>query len=238
MGKRYGTSGFISYQTNPIQNPAAESPSFGSKIRLRVDYSPELAGSDFKQLTTLLDGKTYLEIADGHYFAATTAAGLQWFHPLYQRSFQLGGSFGESPFANVNKRLHPLRGMETGEFRGEGLLTGSMEYRFALFRMIPGFGTAPIWFKNLHSAFFVDAGQAFEWKSDLTLVEFFTKQMHSFGWDRFSVSSGAELRSNVSITYAPPLLFRLGYGHVLYLEGDWIGTQNVHQVYFAAGTSF
>jgi hypothetical protein len=30
----------------------------------------------------------------------------------------------------------------------------------------------------------------------------------------------------------------LGYGHVLYLEGDWIGTQNVHQVYFAAGTSF
>jgi hypothetical protein len=237
-GNRYGVSGLLTYETKTLQSPTAESPSLGTKLRALVEYSPKAAGSDFHQLLTLISGKTFFELLDGHYFAANAAAGLQWLKPVYQRSFQLGGSFGESPFVSVNKRIHPLRGMAVGEFKGEGLVTGSAEYRLSLFRLIPGFGSAPIWFKNLYAALFTDVGQTFEWKHDMTLIEYATKQMHRIGWNRFSQSFGGELRSSVSLSYAPPLVFRLGYGHLLFLEGENVFKQNMHEVYFAAGTSF
>ncbi|MDB5036865.1 MAG: surface antigen [Bacteriovoracaceae bacterium] len=237
-GNRLGNLAFISYETKILQAPLSESPTTGTKMEASLEYTPQLWKSDFKTMTGILSGKSYYEMHESHYLAMNGTLGLQMLNPLYQRTFQLGGSFGESPFTSVNKRLHPLRGLPTGLLRGEGIATGSLEYRFSIFRNMPGFGTAPLWFKNLHGALFFDGGQTFEWKHSTTLIEFYTTQMQRFGWNRFSLSSGLEIQSNVSLSYAPPLNFRLGYGQMLYLQGDWIGDRRTHQVYFSAGSSF
>src|SRR4029079_12236052 len=125
------------------QPPLAESPTLGNKVVLSVEYSPKKYGSDFEKLTTLMTGKSFLEIADGHYLAADGALGLQWFDPVYLRTFQLGGSFGESTFIAINKTFYPLRGLDTGQLKGEGLAMAALEYRASLFRRMPGFGTDP-----------------------------------------------------------------------------------------------
>ena len=55
---------------------------------------------------------------------------------------------------------------------------------------------------------------------------------------RWTQSVGLELRSPISLSYGPPLLFRAGYGQVLYLEGEWIGNTRMSQTYLSLGSSF
>ncbi len=245
-GMQAGQVVHLTYQTPGFKSPQGESFSSGLKITLSAEGSKFFAddsnnpnAEDIKQLTTLSTAKSFLELADGHYLAANINAGLQWLDPLYQRTFLLGGSFGEGPFTSVNRRSYPLRGLPVSYLRGEGLMHGSLEYRLRLLRYLPGWGTAPIWFKNLHLAFFTDAGQTYEWKDSKTIFEYLGKrEMQKFSPSRFTQSAGAELRSHISLSYAPPLLFRLGWGRVIFLQGENFWDSEIDEIYFAAGASF
>ena len=125
------------------------------------------------------------------------------------------------------------------DLRGEGVLAASAEYRLALFRVLPGFGTAPLWLKNLGLGTFVDGGQVFQWKRTANLIELRPGyELEDFSIKRFSLSSGIELRSDVSIAYAPPLTFRAGYGFVFYRQGEWVGLQANRSSLFSSGHQF
>lgn len=207
--------------------------------QVSVDLSPSWPDSAMSQLVTTLSLKGFFNTWENQKFAAHIAAGIQWLDPLYQRTFRLGGSFGESPFVSVNKQLYSLRGLEASYFRGEGITQGSVEYRWSFFKDIPGFGTAPIWIRDMSSTLFADTGQTFKWRDGLNLLEVLGGQeSNSFSWKHFTVSAGLELQSNVSLIYGPPLLFRVGYGHILLLDGKWKGADQISQTYFSAGASF
>lgn len=242
-GQMWGIRSAFSFGMPSARSVADISPRAGFHLTLSAEYTPKGMGSDFHRLVTILDGKVFWELMQSHVLAFSGMVGNQWLRPMYQRQFLLGGSFGESPFSAINKRNYALRGFSTSELQGEGLAVGSLEYRFPLWRHLPGLGTAPIWFKNLHSAFFFDGGQTFQYQTgtsdSISLIEaILQNQAQKFRFDRFSASTGVELRSDLSLSYAPPLTFRLGYGYVLFKEGDWQGNRRRDQVYFQAGTSF
>ncbi|MBN8555540.1 MAG: PD40 domain-containing protein [Deltaproteobacteria bacterium] len=233
-GKFWGISSKLSWSSGLRQSVEDFSPS-GSTISFNLDYSPKALGSDFKILATTLSAKTYQKIAAAHALAFESNIGLQWEDPLYQRTYRLGGSLGASPISSVGRHSYSLRGLPASYFAGEGLVQGSAEYRYRLFNSLPGFGTAPLWFKNLQIALFSDGGQTYDWKSSPTLAQRFVEK---FNWTRFTMTAGAELRSDISFAYAPPLTFRLGYGKAIYLVGQNVASEKVNETYFQIGASF
>jgi len=220
------------------------SPTAGKSFSLGVDYSPPVLTADFHTLTTIATGKYFLSPWLEHAIGLQLTAGYQWLDVLYQHAFTLGGALGEGPLSSANRQSYSLRGLPQSFFRGEGLLVGSLEYRFPLFRTVPGLGTSPLWLKNLHGALFSDIGQTFTQLQDQpNLIEAINPNSFSkrkFSLSRFNVSVGAELRSDASLFYLPPLTFRLGYARVLYLQGSWIGSSSrpVDEIYLQAGPSF
>ena len=211
------------------------SPSKGTSIVLDSEYAPKFAFSDFNQLTTVLSLRTYRELWFKHNIGLRLIGGNQWKDVLYQKTFALGGSFGQSPFSQTNRRSYPLRGLESGELRAEGLVLANFEYRLPLVSKLPGFGTAPIWFKNLHAAAFSDLGQVFQYQGTKTMI--FT-QPQELKWNRFTMSTGLELGSDISNFYGPPLTYRLGYAYLLYRVGDNVASEQMDQIYFQVGQSF
>lgn len=237
-GNQWGVSETLLWSHGVKQDIEGISPKEGSIVALTGEYSPKAMGSKFKQLTTLVSGKTYFEFARSHFLAARAATGLQWFDPIYQRTFSLGGTLGEGPLSSSGRRSYNMRGLPSSTLEGEGVISASIEYRLMIFDQLPGFGTAPIWIKNLHIATFADGGQTFLWKMKRTLSDILSNNDEKFGLNRFSFTSGAELRSDTSMSYLPPLTVRLGYGYLMALRGQWWLNRNQSQVYFELGTSF
>jgi hypothetical protein len=244
-GHQWGVRSTLSWSKGIKKPVRSINPISGMSASLRMEYSPSKLGSKFHIFKTIFSAKAYKAFWGDHSVAGRIAAGAQWMNPLYQRSFRLGGSFGENPFTSVSGQAYPLRGLPPSTLQGEGMVTSSVEYRFPLMKDIPGLGTAPLWFKNLHGALFTDAGQSFQVRKKFNLVEALrqldaspTNDIQRFQLNRFSMSIGAELRSDISITYLPPVQLRFGYGYVLFLRGNSIASSNTDQAYFLIGSSF
>ncbi len=239
-GYQWGLSLNLSSSPRTVQAPDDISPAHGFLWGLTVDYSPTIPKNNLDSLTTTASLRFYREVVRDHFIALKVAGGAQWFEPHYQRSFRLGGAFGQSPFTSVNKQIYALRGLEAGLLRGEAVAQGQFEYRAALLKSLPGFGTAPLWIKDLSLALFTDIGQTFQVSDDpITLYEAISNRVpQTFALCRWTHSVGGELRAPISLIYGPPLVFRAGYGHVLYKEGTWVADQKVNQVYMSFGSSF
>ena len=239
VGHQWGGRFTLAWSNGLNSYPDGIGPHSGQIVTLTTEYSLPNAGSDFHQLNTTLSGKAFVNLAGDHTLAFKSVLGLQWLDVLYQRSYLVGGSLGENPFSNINRRSFPFRGLPSSDLRGEGTILGSVEYRFPLVKNLPGMGTAPLWLKNLHGALFSDGGQAFQRQDVTTLIETIPgREVEKFKWNRFSLSAGAEIRSDASLIYAPPLTYRLGYGYVLYRNGEYVGKQRIDEFYFQAGMSF
>lgn len=233
-GKQAGVFSSISWSTGAESHPRGVSPLFGHEGRLSLRYAPKALGSDFKSLVTSLNSRLYYgSKTQGIAWQAQLA--LQWLDALYQSSFRLGGSSGEFDLPSLRIRSFSLRGLPIGRFRGEGVVASSLEYRFRLSSAVPGWGTAPFWFKNIQAALFGDLGQVFQFQEEGSVL---AGPSRNFSFNRMTVSSGAELRSSISVYYAPPIVFRLGYARVLLLEGSSAWPQNISEIYFQVGQSF
>jgi len=237
-GQQWLLGASLNWKTPIAMDPSGISPFTGNGVSLNASYSPKVLGSDFKTLTTSLKATSYGEVFRDFSLAGNALLGMQWLDRLYQSSFRLGGSF-----SGVGSTFN-LRGLGEGKLRGEGILAGSFEARFPLLKRMPGFGTAPLWLRNLHFGIFTDAGQSFvkNANKDITLYDIFTQRVNEFKINKFSQSVGAELRSDISISYIYPISFRLGYGHVLFLQGQRVigrkGQDAINEIYFRVGPSF
>lgn len=245
QGNEWGVGLKLAYSKNENLSFYDFSAPQSTNIFLEAEYTPPSSfGSDFETLTTVFNASIYKEIFSRNYLATRLVVGNQWKDVLYQKSFRLGGSFGSSPFSQISRQSYALRGFESGEFRGEGIVLANLEYRFPLTRHIPGFGTAPIWFKNLNGAVFTDAGQSFQRQNEASLIY---PEPQNFKLSRFNWSAGVELKSQVSLFYAPPFTYRLGYAYVLRKlsnsfrsteRSDWVLSDRIDQIYFQIGQSF
>lgn len=242
-GQQIGVGGQLFWRAGSDGGLAQLLGSGSTRVSLTVEYTPEIWFADFDQLQTILAARYNLKFSSEHSLATRLTAGVQWLDPLFQRSFRLGGSFGDGLFTSSSRRSYPLRGLSEGTLRGEGLVTGSLEYRAKLLDEIPGFGTAPIWIKNIRFSAFTDYGQSFQHQEERTLTEVLNaalggRQLKKFAFDRFTQSVGAEIGSDISLTYGPPVIFRLGYAYVLFIEGQSVIDDQIDQIYFRIGPSF
>ena len=239
LGARLGLSWADGFE-QPIQ---FFSPTAGRSFSLSIEYTPEFWKTDFHTLTTIASGKYFVSPWLDHVIGLRFAAGYQWLDVLYLHAFLMGGAIGEGPLTSTVRQSYSLRGLPQSAFRGEGIMVGSFEYRLPLLKKIPGFGTSPFWLKNLHAALVSDAGQVFtQWQDQIMIYEADPDflAIRKFSPSRFTVSAGAEIRSDVSMFYLPPITFRLGYARVLYLRGNWIANRDnpIDEMYLQAGASF
>lgn len=113
----------------------------------------------------------------------------------------VGGNFQNGLIQNA----FVMRGYQTGVFLGKDMLTATLEYRFPLMYSYRSFGTAPLFFRRLHAALFVDGitldGVSF--RSDVNAY-----QREQFG--AFHVGTGIELKADTTMFYFMPVQFILG----------------------------
>jgi hypothetical protein len=96
-----------------------------------------------------------------HVLAARLGTGLTFGETQFLGNYSLGGNFGENAFYVTPEEYRMLRGYPFGYDPGDMYWVGSAEYRFPLLRFDRGFGTVPVFFRNLSGAVFADAGNAF-----------------------------------------------------------------------------
>jgi dipeptidyl aminopeptidase/acylaminoacyl peptidase len=96
-----------------------------------------------------------------HVLATRLGGGLTFGETQFLGNYAVGGNFGENAFYVTPEEYRMLRGYPFGYDPGDMYWVGSAEYRFPIARFDRGFGTFPLFFRNLSAAAFVDAGNAF-----------------------------------------------------------------------------
>jgi hypothetical protein len=158
-------------------------------------------------------------------FAAGVALNLQG--EQFLGNYALGGNVGDGGFYVRPAEYRMIRGYPFGADRGDTYWLAGAEYRFPIFRFDRGFGTVPAFFRALHGAAFVDAGNAF---TDVaSVVDVF---------DDALVGVGAELRLDTVILWSTPLDFRLGWAVGLTQPGLAITPTQARSVYLQFGGAF
>jgi hypothetical protein len=165
-------------------------------------------------------------LAPNHVFALRAAAGVALGrNTQYVGNYQLGGNIGDGAFYVRPAEYRMIRGYPFGADRGDNYWLAAAEYRFPIWRMDRGIGTLPAFFRVLHGAVFVDAGNAFN--QVVNFVDVF---------DDTLVGVGAELRLSTVLWWSGSLDMRLGYG--VGLTGPAIGPTDPRSVYFQLGGAF
>ena len=109
------------------------------------------------------EGRGYLPMPwrGNHVLAVRGVAGATLGTQIPQRTFRLGGSYGDSPYLSLPDRYYALRGYPTSALRGDHLWLASAEYRMPLFHIERGIVTVPVWFRSIALSVFAEAGAAF-----------------------------------------------------------------------------
>lgn len=166
------------------------------------------------QVLVSLDWREYIvnPLAPNHVFALRGGAGVAFGgDDRFLGNFQLGG--------NGLGAARALRGYPFGADRGDSFWLAGAEYRLPLWRIDRGFGTVPAFFRVLHGAVFVEAGNAFDGLTDF--VDLF---------DDTLVGVGAELRLSTLLLWAGSVDLRLGYA--VGITQDGYGFDDPRTVYF------
>ena len=153
--------------------------------------------------------------------ALRAAGGTSSGAPGVRRLFRLGGNDGDpSPGAFGDDAVSLLRGFENGEFAGTHVALGNLEARIPLGWPQRGWGTWPIFFRNVHATVFADVGNA--WRDTAS-------------WADAKIGAGGELSTDVVVFYGVPLTWTAGiaWGH----DGAGV-VPDQRSVYFRVGRSF
>lgn len=182
----------------------------------------ETGGQDRTARDLSVDARAYVPLGLRHAVLAIRAAGGTSIGAAgVRRLFRLGGNDAEPPPGTFGDDvISLLRGFENGEFAGTHVALANIEARVPLGWPQRGFGTWPIFLKNLHAAAFADVGHA--WRDTARLSD-------------AKIGLGGELSTDVVAFFGLPLTWTAGaaWGH------DGAGVVRDQQtVYFRVGRSF
>lgn len=191
------------------------SPEEGRRFFLIEEIARRELGGDFNRRRTLAGWREYQNLPwPNQVIAAQLSGGFAQGERLVQRSFQIGGLI--APFVEFEESPFLLRGYPSREFRGERVLSVSIEYRFPLLNLEHGWDTVPFFFRRIHGTLLADAGDA---------------------WDRgksgpsLKSGVGAGLGTDLLFAYYLPLRIQAGVARGLSDEG-------ITQIFITLGNAF
>ena len=171
-------------------------------------------------LTT--EGRGYLRLpwAHNHVLAMRGVLGATIGTEIPQRTFRIGGPYGDNPYVSLPGRYYALRGYPTSSMRGDHIYLGTLEYRMPLVYVERGLWTGPIWLRSISLSVFVEAAQV--WNStDYADYGGSTEGFPVF-WANTRSSVGVELLGEAIVFWSASLRGRVGYSLGL-AEGAWPG---------------
>lgn len=192
----------IAYKYSRLAAPRA------GKIGYQVDLSHTqyLKSGDYLAYgRTAANLLTQVNLGRNHKLAINARGALAPDMP-FNRVIAIGDrSLGGNYLVNLAYSPFLLRGYPSGTFVGRKILNANIEYVLPAWELSRGFGTLPIFLRNLELAFFADAlsvdGGAFEISS---------LRYRRSGLSEFYVGSGAELRLSTNAAYHLPVTFTFG----------------------------
>jgi outer membrane protein assembly factor BamA len=182
------------------------SPEGGRTLQLALELALEGLGSERSFTRASADWVEYLRLPwRRHVLQARLFTGSSGGDVPLQGAFALGGESPGDVSLSFDDASLPLRGYPLNAFRGEKALLLGAEYRFPLDEYGRGGDTAPFFWRRLHGALFVDAGEAWDGGG--------------FSAGELRTGIGAELRLDLTFSYSLPLTLRLGVAWGLDEEG-------------------
>ncbi|MFH1654965.1 MAG: hypothetical protein ABIE74_13070 [Pseudomonadota bacterium] len=211
----YGTVSFSFTYGDAKKYVTSISKESGRYTRLYWSMADKAFGSraNNEQIVFVGDHREYIHLGGHQVLALRAKGGITWNDKLFQNTFVMGGSVGESLFTGGSSITYfPLRGMPYSRISGERAMLLSAEYRFPIVSPERGISTWPVFLKSIHGALFTDYGNVwFPWYPDQSSFKHF--------FDDFLLSVGAEVRGSFVIGHALPIEGRLGYGIIIVNRG-------------------
>jgi hypothetical protein len=210
-----GPGVFVNYD-DVTQKPTEISPTKGVSALLDYQYFLGTIGNvDFPRTRVSLATYESRLLPKRH----ALALALDGYFSPKNRSVFLGSSAGgDYSLTFLSAKSLITRGYPVGEFIGWNLASGSAEYRFPLSDSHSEPGLFPLLFRRWHAAVFVDA---------LTLDGYYyAKDVNgprTAGMGNFFYGTGAEVRTDTTVAYHLPVMFRFGifYGCNENAFGGW-----------------
>jgi len=223
--------------------PASISPEDSDLLSVSVDVESSYLGAyrvqpdgsrlQLHRAIVTAEGRQYITMPWGrnHVLALRLVLGATVGTDIPQRTFRVGGPYGDSPFVNLPDRYYALRGYPTSSMRGNHLYLGSAEYRLPLFYVERGAWTVPIWLRSVALTVFVEAGQVFD-TEDYAAWGGSPEGFVAF-WANTRPAVGVELVGDAVLGWGGWFQGRIGYG-----LGLGAGALSSGAFYAQLGTSF
>ncbi len=178
------------YFSNQKKYPYSISPEEGYQMRLTFRNYGGFAGGDLEGKEYLASFSQYLKAPWAEHHVLYANIKIKRGHGEKQAS-KIGGSTG---FEEL-----PLRGYPSLYYFGKYAATGTLEYRMPLRQFFSGSGTSPLFYKQLHGAFFIDQGEV--WESGFP------------SGDDVRTSAGFEIAIDLVLGYQTRISPALGFAH-------------------------
>ena len=222
---------------------ASISPEDSSLLSVSIDVESSYLGAyrvqpdgtrvQLHRAIATVEGRQYITLPWGrnHVLALRLVAGATVGTDIPQRTFRIGGAYGDNPYVSLPDRYYALRGYPTSSMRGNHLYIGSVEYRLPLVYIERGFWTAPLWLRSISLSVFAEAGQVFD-TADYSGYAGSPEGFVAF-WSNTRPAVGVELLGDIVLGWGGLFTGRVGYGLGLGAGAFPTGT-----VYAQLGSSF
>jgi hypothetical protein len=173
------------------------SPEEGFAVEAAAETSRTILGSDADAGAAVFDARVYRRMSGRHaVLAGRLGVAVGWGRVGARRVFSAGGSGPSSLVFDFGRdTIGLLRGFVPADLTGSRAAVANVDVRFPIARLERGAGSWPVFFRTLHAAAFIDAGQA--WNT-------------SFRADALRTATGGELSLDVVVFHYVPLTLVTG----------------------------
>jgi hypothetical protein len=169
----------------------------GGRFTTTLDIPRTGLGADGNGVAAAVEGRRYLRAGPRHAaLAVRGAAAASWGDEEVRRELTAAGNGPvSSGFDFGRDAIGLLRGFDEADVTGTRAAVMNVDYRVPVMRLDRGVGTAPVFFRAVHAAAFLDVGHA--WTGTAR-------------WGDRRTSIGAEVGMDTVVGFAVPLTFAAG----------------------------
>jgi dipeptidyl aminopeptidase/acylaminoacyl peptidase len=180
-----------------VRYPYSISFEEGRSITLEYRNFSKSIGSDLSAMEYLGSWREYVgmpwDLLRHHVLMLDLRGGTSSGEQVAQSAFQAGGA--PDPLNEF-----PIRGYSSRFRTGKHVATGTLEYRFPIYDLFRGPGTAPLFLDRVHGAVFADAGET--WGG-----------AQRFSTGNLLIGAGAELKADLTLGYWLKIEPAVGIAH-------------------------